>query len=624
MQVRDFSNLPRNPPLTLGAHDDPLEKQADQAATSSAPVPARSATPKSAGTAPPVVHEALGSSGHPIPASSRAALEPVFGADFSSVRLHTGRLASRSAAAIGASAYTVGGHIVLGQDNAPADLLAHELAHVVQQTSSPTPWVQRQSAGAAPPPPRRDYVFIMGADPKKTNNPFYALAKRYFKAHLPAATMVEDQRSLDDLLGWLAVNVTAPIGDLYIVSHGNEDGTLAFGLDAGDKDGHMTVRELRDALHPASGGSGKLTSVASLVDAQTKIHIKGCDIGRTQEMVELLDEAFGGAGTVTAPTHEQDYSTDSTLGAAARTAAHDQRMGAFTRSLAPVPDAPKPVDRALKGDDRKAAVKAFNDATAARKKAQADRRTAIAAEERRIAPDLDRVAELATTVDSLSGPMCQRPGTRLFTAAEVRPEIDRLYGHLPEERRRAMAAALVAPDRGTPADQQGQRVERVSPFTETLAAPATLAEAQSVFAKEFKQAFFVPKTMKTTGSPNSAAGGELEMLFTGTFHKPGEDASTGTLTMKEDVPDDASVIEGGQAEVNNPARYQWRVERRHAASGFTSVKAIGERVKAYLHHGSLNASPHARFSKPESDRDFYAQSSFAPPPPPPPTPPAKP
>jgi len=39
-------------------------------------------------------------------------------------------------------------------------------------------------------------------------------------------------------------------------------------------------------------------------------------------------------------------------------------------------------------------------------------------------------------------------------------------------------------------------------------------------------------------------------------------------------------------------------------------------VIAYLHHGSLNVSPHDHFNRPETDPNFYATSRFAPPPPP--------
>jgi hypothetical protein len=66
-------------------------------------------------------------------------MEPRFGCNFSQVRMHTGAAAQQSAAELRAHAYTVGHHIVVGQGRfAPGTeggrrLLAHELAHVVQQ-----------------------------------------------------------------------------------------------------------------------------------------------------------------------------------------------------------------------------------------------------------------------------------------------------------------------------------------------------------------------------------------------------------------------------------------------------------------------------------------------------------
>ena len=64
------------------------------------------------------------------------------GADFSRVRIHAGAAAAASAHSLGASAYTVGRDVVFGAGQyAPASedgraLLAHELAHVAQQSAA--------------------------------------------------------------------------------------------------------------------------------------------------------------------------------------------------------------------------------------------------------------------------------------------------------------------------------------------------------------------------------------------------------------------------------------------------------------------------------------------------------
>ncbi len=90
---------------------------------------------------PPVVGSVLRSRGEPLDPGSRAELEPRFGHDFGAVRVHTDARAAASAKAVHALAYTVGQDIVFASgQHAPRSgpgrrLLAHELAHVVQQSS---------------------------------------------------------------------------------------------------------------------------------------------------------------------------------------------------------------------------------------------------------------------------------------------------------------------------------------------------------------------------------------------------------------------------------------------------------------------------------------------------------
>lgn len=628
--------LPMQRKLAIGATTDPLETEADRVAAQvmrtpdsslslSAPAPAlrrKSAGESSGMLAPPIVHRVLESPGQPLDTGIRSYMEPRFQADFSRVRVHTGALAAESARAVNALAYTVGTDLVFssGQyqphSSSGGMLLAHELAHVAQQRSAPMPWVQRQGATGGTPKPRQDYVFLMGEDPANTGNPFFTVAAAYFHTHLPTATFVDNQRSLAEMLRWIASNVKDPIGNLYIVSHGNEDGTLGFGLDSLDTTARLTVNKLRDALHPSGGGATALQSVASVVDAQTRIHIKGCDIGRTQQMVELIDEAFGGAGTVIAPTHEQQYTTDAQIGSDARKAAHDKQIGDFTATLPPVPPQPSPVDPKLKGDALKKARKEHDDAVAARTAAQDARKTAIANEEKRIKPELDAVENKEKVIDALSGPMFQRPGNKLYTAAELQPEIDRLYPHLSETQRKSLAQRLVAPDHGAAGDQQGQKVDRSPVASESFNDPQNLAEGKALYGKGMSDGGFVPDDIITRQN-TGPSGTTIEVTFTGTFHPKDAPAYDGKWTgISIPVPDNAKLLSQAKELVNNPDRYQWQIEHKHARSGVTTLNAFGERVKAYLHHGSLDAGPHQHFGQPESNPDFYATSTFAPPPPP--------
>jgi hypothetical protein len=195
----DFSKLPLNPPgrtsgserpspapvprlpgpiqrkLKVGAVDDPLEHEADRVADQVVRMPApevamtpappsvsrkcdaceegeklqkKEAGPQAAaGEAPASVHAVLRSPGQPLDAATRAYFEPRFGRDFSGVRVHTA--AAQSARDVNAHAYTVGYNIAFDTGRfAPGSqegrrLIAHELAHVVQQGQG-KPLLQRQ------------------------------------------------------------------------------------------------------------------------------------------------------------------------------------------------------------------------------------------------------------------------------------------------------------------------------------------------------------------------------------------------------------------------------------------------------------------------------------------------
>jgi len=95
-------------------------------------------------SAPPDVHEVLGGSGQPLDSSTRSFMEPRFGHDFGNVRVHFDARAAASARSVKALAYTVGHDIVFSDgafapdDPSGRSLLAHELAHVVQQSNAHT------------------------------------------------------------------------------------------------------------------------------------------------------------------------------------------------------------------------------------------------------------------------------------------------------------------------------------------------------------------------------------------------------------------------------------------------------------------------------------------------------
>lgn len=111
----------------------------------------------------PQMPEAPTAAGRPLEPATRAFMESRFGHDFGRVRVHADAEAAESADALGARAYTIGQNIVLGNGQRSPEtstagryLLAHELAHVIQQSRggqvpvvSPSAPHEREAASAA-------------------------------------------------------------------------------------------------------------------------------------------------------------------------------------------------------------------------------------------------------------------------------------------------------------------------------------------------------------------------------------------------------------------------------------------------------------------------------------------
>ncbi|MBZ5493571.1 MAG: DUF4157 domain-containing protein [Acidobacteriia bacterium] len=107
-----------------------------------------------AGEAPPIVHNVLRSAGNTLDGETRNFMESRFGHDFSAVRIHTDSRAAESARAVNALAYTVGNNVVFGagqygpRREGGQRLLAHELAHVVQQSAGGTALQSKVAVGS--------------------------------------------------------------------------------------------------------------------------------------------------------------------------------------------------------------------------------------------------------------------------------------------------------------------------------------------------------------------------------------------------------------------------------------------------------------------------------------------
>ena len=176
--------------------------------------------------APATVHETLSASGQPLDAPTRAFMEPRFGLDFASVRVHQGARSARSAADVSARAYTVGQHIVFGAgEYAPEThqgrrLIAHELAHVVQQTGAgteravqrdPKPDEAKQTSGS------QDLVVLFGDEE----------GLRTTATVLAPGIRIVVVNSVDELVKELKA-IKGSIRTLYLGAHMTDDGNLMF------------------------------------------------------------------------------------------------------------------------------------------------------------------------------------------------------------------------------------------------------------------------------------------------------------------------------------------------------------------------------------------------------------
>ncbi|MEP9359589.1 DUF4157 domain-containing protein [Sphingomonas sp. KR3-1] len=94
----------------------------------------------------------LTTGGAPLPAGTRDYFEGRMGRDLSGVRVHQGSDASAMNASISARAFTYRNHVWLGarETAGPSFTMAHELAHVMQQTAPGPIGPQRRSLDATP------------------------------------------------------------------------------------------------------------------------------------------------------------------------------------------------------------------------------------------------------------------------------------------------------------------------------------------------------------------------------------------------------------------------------------------------------------------------------------------
>jgi hypothetical protein len=231
--------------------------------------------------APAVVHDVLRAPGEPLDPGVRGRMEHHFGVDFGHVRVHTGARAEESARAVRANAYTVGSHVVFDagryQPGAARGqrLLAHELAHVVQQgrraglplqrdDKAPAPTGGQAQAGAA-----TDVAIVLGDE-----------ADAMVEARTYAPVVIRVTSGADAAAKLKALN--RPINTIFVVSHSTQAGQVqvisGIGTIAWVKLSDFS-KDLKGALPPNQ--------------APKEVDFRGCKLGESPGQMETFRQNVG-------------------------------------------------------------------------------------------------------------------------------------------------------------------------------------------------------------------------------------------------------------------------------------------------------------------------------------------
>ena len=317
-------------------------------------------------------------------------------------------------------------------------------------------------------------------------------------------------------------------------------------------------------------------------------------------MLDLVDRAFGGLGTVAAPTHEQEYGIDSTLRDRA-IAAETARIRAEVEAANPEPDA---IDPALTGRARREAQQARTSALGAR-------RRAIAAEMRRRSSEITRAGELAMTYEGFSGPMFQHRRHGEVHRGGAAPAGRRA---VPAPQRRPARVARAPPRRSRPAPGGDPAAPGHLPADRTAARPARAVRVQPHRAGrpgrgdarlrlDAAANRLTPTDFDIERRPAGADGFTTHAVLTGEVRRRGRDPQEMTFTFDSaadsPIPTDASMMGPGPRPRGQPEKFAWRMDTVHRNDGTTRRTVIAERVISYLHHGSLDVSAHEHFTRPE-------------------------
>jgi uncharacterized protein DUF4157 len=231
---------------------------------------------------------ALLSGGGPLPSETRAYFEPRFGRNFSQVRVHCGGAAAAAAGRMNARAFTLSNDIAFAPgEYAPTThrgrkLIAHELAHVVQQNAGGVPVIQRQLYPPMPIVVRPSQsVEVTAVDARQqTETPWYAPWRymgpiaNFFRGDV---TMTSINTMVTNVIGFLRER---SMDRLNVIDHGNEN-----------------VAEIGDDLlaspDDVTRHAGVLGRLSSHFASGAIVHMQNCHAGQNKAVICALARVFG-------------------------------------------------------------------------------------------------------------------------------------------------------------------------------------------------------------------------------------------------------------------------------------------------------------------------------------------
>ncbi|SDC88432.1 protein of unknown function [Streptomyces prasinopilosus] len=218
-------------------------------------------------------HDVLRNPGQPMDGALRGEMEARLGADFSNVRIHADSAAKRSAAELGARAYTSGSHVVLGEGGGDKHTLAHELTHVIQQRQGPVTGADNGDGLRVSDPSDR---FEREAE---------ANAQRVMAGSAPTRT-VSGEGADGAAAAGPEPEVSRAVQRAYTGNHQVAYGGLTYGVGT----------YMKAELHPGSLGRGSSPSVKPSWWPAANSGPTGAWFARNMVQGHLLNENLGGPG----------------------------------------------------------------------------------------------------------------------------------------------------------------------------------------------------------------------------------------------------------------------------------------------------------------------------------------